>query len=70
MNFTAEFRKHAAQCRQMASIAPDPASRAEWTSMALRWARLAEHGSALDDSPRRRPPQWRKRQHAGVERRA
>ncbi len=42
MNISGEFRKHAAECRLMASFTRDPASRATWSRMAARWLRCAE----------------------------
>ncbi len=42
MNPSEEFRKHAAECAQMAKFTRDPASRATWSRMAERWMRCAE----------------------------
>ncbi|MGA7486078.1 MAG: hypothetical protein WBW74_03935 [Xanthobacteraceae bacterium] len=42
MNPSEEFRKHAAECQQMAKFTRDPASRATWSRMAERWMRCAE----------------------------
>jgi hypothetical protein len=43
------FRKHADECRQMASSTNDPESRATWNSLTERWlhcAEVAEHAMA------------------------
>jgi hypothetical protein len=42
MNPSEEFRKHAADCEQMAKFTRDPASRATWIRMAERWLQCAE----------------------------
>jgi hypothetical protein len=42
MNPSEEFRKHAAQCQQMAKSTRDPASKATWSRMAERWLRCAD----------------------------
>ena len=42
MNPSEEFRKHAADCQQMAKSTRDPASKATWSRMAERWLRCAE----------------------------
>ena len=58
-----EFLKHAAECERMAKFAPNPASKATWNEMAVRWEQCAERakpqGSAARYSttakPYRRP---------------
>jgi hypothetical protein len=42
MNPSEEFRRHAAECQQMAKFTRDPASRATWNRMAERWLHCAE----------------------------
>ena len=37
-----EFLKHAADCRRMAKVARDQASKATWRKMSERWAQCAE----------------------------
>jgi hypothetical protein len=61
-----EFRKHAADCMQMAKLSRDPESKAMWNRMAERWRHCAERYvaqslAARDRSPnrhRRSPPGW------------
>jgi hypothetical protein len=66
MNPSEEFRRHAAECQQMAKSTRDPASKATWSRMAERWLRCAEvfqrrraaaqpaKGSESTSPPRRR----------------
>lgn len=42
MELSAEFRKHAAECEEMARSTRDPESRATWSRMADRWQRCAD----------------------------
>jgi hypothetical protein len=42
MNPSEEFRRHAAECQQMAKFTRDPASKATWSRMAERWLHCAE----------------------------
>ena len=37
-----EFRRHAAECQDMARFLPNPGSRAIWIGLAERWLRCAE----------------------------
>jgi len=37
-----EFLKHAAECQQMAKATRNPASKATWNRMAVRWLQCAE----------------------------
>jgi hypothetical protein len=68
MDTSAEFRKHAADCKMMAKVSSDPETKAAWKRMAERWlvcAKLAEdqdllqrrHAEEKHSKPhRRRPP--------------
>jgi hypothetical protein len=45
MDSTAEFRKHAVDCKRMAKLSEDPETKGVWQRMAERWllcAKLAE----------------------------
>jgi hypothetical protein len=61
-----EFRKHAADCMQMARLSRDPESETMWNRMAERWRRCAERYEdqslvARDHSPthhRKPAPGW------------
>jgi hypothetical protein len=56
MNPSEEFRRHAAECQQMAKFTRDPASKATWNRMAERWLHCAEvfqrESSAVQPSKR------------------
>ena len=66
MNPPDEFRKHAADCMQMAKLSRDPESKVTWNRMAERWHQSAERyvGQSLaarDRSPnrhRKSAPGW------------
>jgi hypothetical protein len=59
MNPSEEFRRHAAECQQMAKFTRDPASKATWSRMAERWLRCADafqrQHPALPPARRRSP---------------
>ena len=42
MEPSAEFRRHATECEEMARVTRDPESKATWDRMAERWRRCAE----------------------------
>ena len=56
MDYVETFRQHAADCRSMAKIASDPASRETWNQMAERWMRCAQHAEMSEQEERRRDP--------------
>jgi hypothetical protein len=56
MDHVQTFRRHADDCRSMAKIARDPASRAAWNQMAERWMRCAQHAELSEQEERRRDP--------------
>ena len=51
MNASEEFRRHAAECQQMAKFTRDPASKATWKRMAERWLRCADAFQRQRPSP-------------------
>jgi len=46
MDPTTEFRRHADECRRMATAAASLADRTEWKQLAERWQRCAELAEA------------------------
>lgn len=45
-----EFRRHAADCRQMAKLTKDSSDKAVWESLAERWERCIEAQSVLAEA--------------------
>ena len=60
MNPPDEFRKHAADCMQMAKLSRDPESKVTWNRMAERWHQCAERyvGQSLDGVTGLPPRLW------------
>ena len=51
-----EFLKHAAECQQMAKATRNPASKATWDRMAVRWLQCAERAKNQKVATRARVP--------------
>jgi hypothetical protein len=51
-----EFRKHAADCMEMAKFSRDPEDKAMWKRMAERWLRCAERYAGQSLAARDHPP--------------
>ncbi len=51
-----EFLKHAAECRQMAKATRNPAGKATWNRMAVRWLQCAERAKNQKVATRARVP--------------
>jgi hypothetical protein len=51
-----EFLKHAAECQQMAKATRNPASKATWNRMAVRWLQCAERAKNQKVATRARVP--------------
>jgi len=51
-----EFLKHAAECQQMAKATRNPASKATWNRMAVRWLQCAERAKNQKVVTRARVP--------------
>jgi hypothetical protein len=49
MNPANDFRKNAAQCRELASTTPDHKQKTEWLKLAEEWERMATAAHARPD---------------------
>jgi hypothetical protein len=54
VNPSEQFRRHAAECREMARATRDKDSRLEWNRLAERWMRCAELAAQAAPPPSRR----------------
>ena len=59
-----EFLKHAAECKQMAKLTRDPASKATWSQMAERWVQCADVAKVQSSTARLSTPARRNRRAA------
>ena len=64
MNPVEQFRKYAAECREMARAASHKDSKFEWNRLAERWTRCADLAAAAPPLVRRTPKYRRSDAHA------
>jgi hypothetical protein len=50
MNLPEDFRKNAADCRDLAKEATDPTQKAQWLKLADEWLRVAEASYSRPDA--------------------